>query len=41
MIVLKGKPDSGDQINKKIIGPLTNASRLSAKDKNTERYKAY
>ena len=29
MIALKGKPDIGDQINKKIIGPLANANRLS------------
>ncbi|MEC9362492.1 MAG: class I SAM-dependent DNA methyltransferase, partial [Pseudomonadota bacterium] len=29
MVALKGKPDIGDQINKKIIGPLTNANRLS------------
>jgi type I restriction enzyme M protein len=29
MIALKGKADIGDQINKKIIGPLANANRLS------------
>jgi type I restriction enzyme M protein len=29
MVALKGKPDIGDQINKKIIGPLQNANRLS------------
>ncbi len=29
MVVLKGKPDIGDQINKKIIGPLVNANKLS------------
>ncbi|MBV5338209.1 MAG: type I restriction-modification system subunit M [Deltaproteobacteria bacterium] len=29
MIALKGKPDIGDQINKKIIGPLATANRLS------------
>jgi type I restriction enzyme M protein len=29
MIALKGKPDIGDQINKKIIGPLANANKLS------------
>ena len=29
MVALKGKPDIGDQINKKIIGPLANANRLS------------
>ncbi len=29
MIALKGKPDIGDQINKKIIAPLANANRLS------------
>jgi len=29
MIELKGKTDIGDQINKKIIGPLANANRLS------------
>ena len=29
MVALKGKPDIGDQINKKIIGPLVNANRLS------------
>src|ERR1700692_1940931 len=30
MVALKGKPDIGDQINKKIIGPLANANKLSA-----------
>lgn len=29
MVALKGKPDIGDQINKKIIGPLVNANKLS------------
>ena len=29
MVDLKGKPDIGDQINKKIIGPLANANKLS------------
>ena len=29
MVALKGKPDIGDQINKKIIGPLAHANRLS------------
>lgn len=29
MVSLKGKPDIGDQINKKIIGPLANANKLS------------
>ena len=29
MVALKGKPDIGDQINKKIIGPLKNANKLS------------
>ena len=29
MIALKGKPDIGDQINKKIIAPLANANKLS------------
>src|SRR6266487_3057012 len=29
MVALKGKPDIGDQINKKIIAPLTNANKLS------------
>jgi type I restriction enzyme M protein len=29
MVALKGKPDIGDQINKRIIGPLANANRLS------------
>ena len=29
MVVLKGKSDIGDQINKKIIAPLANANRLS------------
>ncbi len=29
MVALKGKPDIGDQINKKIIGPLMNANKLS------------
>ncbi|MFZ1643007.1 MAG: type I restriction-modification system subunit M [Candidatus Contendobacter sp.] len=29
MVALKGKSDIGDQINKKIIGPLINANKLS------------
>ncbi|MGD9780375.1 type I restriction-modification system subunit M [Methanomethylovorans sp.] len=29
MVALKGKPDIGEQINKKIIGPLVNANKLS------------
>lgn len=29
LVALKGQPDIGDQINKKIIGPLVNANRLS------------
>ena len=29
MIALKGKPDIGDQINKKILGPLAQANKLS------------
>lgn len=29
MVALKGKPDIGDQINKKIIAPLVNANKLS------------
>src|SRR5271157_2537854 len=29
MVALKGKPDIGDQINKKIIGPLANENKLS------------
>src|SRR5512137_2261531 len=29
LVALKGKPDIGDQINKKIIAPLANANRLS------------
>ncbi|MDD3043574.1 MAG: N-6 DNA methylase [Methanosarcinaceae archaeon] len=29
MVALKGKPDLGDQINKKIISPLVSANRLS------------
>ena len=29
MVALKGKPDIGDRINKKIIGPLANANKLS------------
>ncbi len=29
MVVLKGNPDIGDQINKKIIGPLANVNKLS------------
>ncbi len=29
MVALKGKPDIGDQLNKKIIGPLANANKLS------------
>ena len=33
MVALKGKPDIGDQINKKIIGPLANANaQLSRAD---------
>jgi type I restriction enzyme M protein len=28
MVALKGKPDIGDQINKKIIGTLANANKL-------------
>ena len=30
MVALKGKPDIGDQINKKIIAPLANANQLSS-----------
>ena len=29
MVALKGKPDIGDKINKKIIAPLANANKLS------------
>ena len=29
MVALKGTPDIGDQINQKILAPLTNANRLS------------
>jgi type I restriction enzyme M protein len=29
MVALKGKPDIGDQINKKIIGPLAEANKLT------------
>ena len=29
MVALKGKPDIGDQINKKIIAPLADANKLS------------
>jgi type I restriction enzyme M protein len=29
MVALKGKPDIGDQINKKIMGPLAEANQLS------------
>src|SRR3954463_14787722 len=29
MVALKGKPDIGDQINKRIIGPLADANKLS------------
>ena len=29
MVALKGKPDIGDQINKKILGPLAEANKLS------------
>jgi type I restriction enzyme M protein len=32
MVALKGKPDIGDQINKKIVGPLANANKLSQSD---------
>jgi type I restriction enzyme M protein len=28
MVALKGKPDIGDQINKKILGPLAGRTRL-------------
>ena len=31
MVALTGKSDIGDQINKKIIGPLANANELSEK----------
>src|SRR5258706_5761788 len=30
MVALKGKPDIGDQINKKIIGPLARANNLDS-----------
>jgi len=29
MVALKGKPDIGDQINKKILGPLSQANNLA------------
>jgi type I restriction enzyme M protein len=29
MVALKGKPDIGDQINKRIVGPLAKENRLS------------
>jgi len=29
MVALKGKPDIGDQINKRIVAPLANANKLS------------
>jgi type I restriction enzyme M protein len=29
MVALKGKPDIGDRINRRIIGPLANANKLS------------
>jgi type I restriction enzyme M protein len=29
MVALKGKPDIGDQINKKILGPIANANKLA------------
>ena len=29
MVALKGKPDIGDQINKKILGPLARANHMS------------
>src|SRR3989442_2393524 len=29
MVALKGKPDIGDQINKKIIAPMASANKLS------------
>jgi type I restriction enzyme M protein len=32
MAALRGKPDIGDQINKKIIAPLASANRLSDMD---------
>jgi type I restriction enzyme M protein len=32
MVALKGKPDIGDQINKKIIAPLANANKLPEAD---------
>src|SRR5690606_7670830 len=30
MVALKGKSDIGDQINKKVVGPLADANKLSA-----------
>src|SRR5580658_2845196 len=32
MVALKGKPDIGDQINKKIIAPLANENKLPQSD---------
>ena len=29
MVALKGKPDIGDQINRKIVGPIATAAHLS------------
>ena len=37
MVALKGKPDIGDQINKKIIAPLANANKLSDMRTSTTR----
>lgn len=35
MVALKGKPDIGDQINKKIIAPLADANKLANTFKTT------
>jgi len=35
MVALKGKPDIGDQINKRIVGLLANANRLFDMQGNT------
>jgi type I restriction enzyme M protein len=35
MVALKGKPDIGDKINKKIIAPLANANKLSSPPSTT------
>jgi hypothetical protein len=37
MVALKGKPDIGDQINKKLIAPLANANKLGSGKEMVDR----